>query len=160
MPRFGVAVASLCLLLPAAVSLRGACLDGPAPPGSARTGTLTVLISGVKPDRGGELVLSLFDAEQAWLKPDRARGQVRVGVQGTAAQGVFREIPPGTYALEVFHDANRNGRLDRRGGPVPLPTEGSGTSNNQRRMGPPLWDAARFEMDGEGMTVRIELRYY
>lgn len=154
-------VASLCLLLPAAaVSLPGACLDGPAPPGSARSGTLTVLVSGVKPDRGGDLILSLFDAQQSWLKPDRARARVRVGVQATAAQGVFRDLAPGTYAVEVFHDANRNGRLDRRSGPIPLPTEGSGTSNNERRMGPPLWDAARFEMDGEALTVRIELRYY
>jgi uncharacterized protein (DUF2141 family) len=60
----------------------------------------------------------------------------------------------------VFHDQNRNGVLDRRRAPIPLPVEGSGTSNNQRRMGPPLYDAARVSLKGESLTVEIVLRYY
>lgn len=149
------AVVLAILLLPPATAFASG-----APARAAATGTLVVVISGVRADRGGELVVHLFDDAGVWLKPDRARSRRRAAVSGATARAEFTDLPRGAYAVEVFHDANLNGVLDRRSGPIPLPAEGTGTSNNQRRMGPPLYDAARVRLEGDTLTVEIVLRYY
>jgi uncharacterized protein (DUF2141 family) len=123
-------------------------------------GTLVVVVNGVQPGRGGDLIAHLFDDAGAWLKADRARARKGVPVAGETARLEFEGLPKGTYAVQVLHDQNRNGVLDRRSGPIPLPTEGTGTSNNQRRMGPPLYEAARVTLEGDTLTVEIVLRYY
>lgn len=64
-------------------------------------------------------------------------------------------IAPGTYALSVIHDENRNGRLDRF---MAIPREGFGFSRNPRiRMGPPRFEEVTFEVTGPTrQTVRMK----
>lgn len=67
-------------------------------------------------------------------------------------------VPPGTYAVQVVHDENANGTLDRPGF---IPLEGLGFSRDApMRMGPPRWDDAAFELTEAGVTIPLTIRYF
>ncbi len=58
------------------------------------------------------------------------------------------ELPPGTYAIGIFHDANLNNRLDNYF--FGVPREQYGFSNNARGfMGPPSFEDAAFSVEGK-----------
>ncbi len=66
-------------------------------------------------------------------------------------------IPPGSYALSVMHDENRNGRLDTLLG---IPREGFGFSGNPVvRFGPPRFDQVRMEVPTGLTRVRVRMQY-
>lgn len=77
-----------------------------------------------------------------------------------AQEGVeldFGTVPPGRYAIALFHDENRNGRLDKR---LMLPREGFGFSRDAPvRMGPPSFASAAFEVKEGDTSQPIRMRY-
>lgn len=81
---------------------------------------------------------------------------VKRTIQTGAGPIRFTGIPPGDYALSVFHDENRNGKLDTLLG---IPREGFGFSRNPVvRFGPPRFDQVRFQI-GTGIsrqTLRMQ----
>jgi uncharacterized protein (DUF2141 family) len=81
-----------------------------------------------------------------------------IKVRQTQARCDFAAIPPGTYALAVFHDENMNGQLDTNW--LGIPTEGYGFSNNAKgSLGAPLFSAASFAYDGRTLEMTIRLEY-
>jgi uncharacterized protein (DUF2141 family) len=87
------------------------------------------------------------------------RGCAHTG-RAPAEEGVVTvsEVPPGTYAVQAFHDENGNGDLDRSG---PWPVEGMGFSRDApMRFGPPRFADAAVEVREPGGTVRLTMRYF
>ncbi len=81
-----------------------------------------------------------------------------IKVRQTQARCDFADIPPGTYALAVFHDEHRNGTLDTNW--LGIPTEGYGFSNDVKAsLGPPSFAAASFAYDGRTVEMTIRLEY-
>jgi uncharacterized protein (DUF2141 family) len=81
-----------------------------------------------------------------------------IKVRQTQARCDFAGIPPGTYALAVFHDENMNGTLDTNW--LGIPTEGYGFSNDVKAsLGPPSFAAASFAYDGRTREMTIRLEY-
>lgn len=69
----------------------------------------------------------------------------------------IEDLPAGTYAMAIYHDANGDEVLNR--GLFGMPTEGYGFSNNAiARTGPPSYDQAMFLLGGN-MTVQIRMQY-
>lgn len=69
----------------------------------------------------------------------------------------FVDLPPGSYAVALFHDENDNGRLDKRFG---IPTEGFGFSNNPHLwFGPPSFKAARVALTAGRVDETVRLTY-
>ncbi|MGB5555420.1 MAG: DUF2141 domain-containing protein [Flavobacteriaceae bacterium] len=64
----------------------------------------------------------------------------------------FENVQPGTYALMIMHDANDNKQMDMENG---LPTESYATSGEMNLYGPPTFDGAKFEVNGENQEFRI-----
>lgn len=64
---------------------------------------------------------------------------------------------PGSYALSLFHDENRNGKLDTMLG---IPREGFGFSGNPVvRFGPPTFKRVKVEI-GSGIALQtIRMQY-
>ena len=81
---------------------------------------------------------------------------LRLPVEGIACVFSFSNLPPGAYAVAVYHDENGNGRLDTN--LLGLPTERYGFSNNARRIlfFPPSF-AARFTVSALGTTISVRL---
>lgn len=70
----------------------------------------------------------------------------------------FLHIPPETYALDVIHDENVNGKLDIKW--LWIPTEGYGFSNDAKAfLGAPSFSAARFIYEGHDLDLTISLHY-
>ena len=57
---------------------------------------------------------------------------------------VMKDVAPGTYALVVHLDENRNGRIDRNF--IGIPKEPVAFSNGYRPKGPPAYERAAFDL--------------
>ena len=129
-------------------------------PFSASADTLTVTINNIK--KAGEIHVAVYDNAEA-LEADR-------GEKGGAAPGITEgtiemvepgsvtyicELPPGTYAIGIFHDVNLNNKMDNNF--FGVPKEQYGFSNNASAfLGPPAFEAAAFELNGV-VTQSIDL---
>lgn len=103
---------------------------------------------------GGQVSYAVFDDAAAWKarKPARLSGALAVG-----EDRIRLNLPPGSYAVMAFYDANRDKRLNTL--PIGLPTEPYGFSNNSRGMfGPPSWSAAVFTLSADGAQQTIRLK--
>lgn len=114
---------------------------------------LTVVIKNMK-STDGVLEVTLFNSEGNWLK----EGQMQKAfIDNTAEVKVtFKDVPAGTYAIAVIHDANDNGELDT--GAFGIPTEAYGFSNDARGMfGPADFDESQFEVT-ESKQIEINIK--
>ena len=69
------------------------------------------------------------------------------------------DVPPGTWAVQAYHDENDNEEVDRD--LLGIPTEGIGFSNNAPfRFGPPSHQDAKFQLGTEGGKITLRLRYF
>jgi uncharacterized protein (DUF2141 family) len=69
----------------------------------------------------------------------------------------FRDLPEGTYVVNILHDENENGAVDKG---FVLPIEGLGFSNYQS-IGPanrPKYSRASFTLNSD-MTIEIKVIY-
>jgi uncharacterized protein (DUF2141 family) len=108
----------------------------------------------------GTVDCALFESSQGFpTEALRSATNVMViKVRHTQARCDFEDIPPGTYALAVFHDENMNGQLDTNH--LGIPTEGYGFSNDVKGVfGAPAFSAASFAYDGQNLALTIRLQY-
>ena len=120
--------------------------------GVARADTVRVEVAGLRSDRG--VVRAAVCAEDEFTAATCAHA-ASARADGTAV--VVEDVPPGTWAVQVFHDEDGDGELDRRGF---RPSEGMGFSRDARmRFGPPRFRDAAFALDGDA-TVRLTMRYF
>lgn len=115
-----------------------------------------LVMSGFVSDEGQALVLVF--AEEAGFPVDlkRAAKTTAAPIQGGRA-ALRLELPPGTYALAIIHDEDKDGDLDTFLG---IPTEGLGCSNNAKgSFGPPPYSAARFTVGADGAKQAITMVY-
>jgi uncharacterized protein (DUF2141 family) len=125
------------------------------------TSTLRVRIDGAR-NAKGQIVVLLFRNANGFTsdgsKAVRAQ-QVRIDAQTLSAQAVFEGLPPGDYAVTLFHDENMNGKLDTSF--LRIPKEGYGFSNNpKKRAGPPPFDQAKFSLNRAECSIEVKLIYW
>jgi uncharacterized protein (DUF2141 family) len=135
----------------------------------AQAGDLTVTVVGVRSDAGA-LMIGLYDnaerfrngivtATHIGLLKDKGRlvGVAMRARTGSQSMG-FIQLPPGQYAVIVFHDENDNGILDEDA--LGKPTEGYGFSNNAIGLfsAQPFNDAA-VTVGSADKSISISLTY-
>ena len=108
----------------------------------------------------GAVACALFEAPEGFPTEFMrfAANLMMVKVRVAKATCSFQQIPPGTYALAVIHDENRDGKLasDWMG----LPKEGYGFSNDAKgTFGAPSFEAASFPYNGQSLQMTITLQY-
>jgi uncharacterized protein (DUF2141 family) len=124
-----------------------------APAGDA---TLTVTVDGLESGEGAVRV-ALYAAADDFLKKENALHKATIPIRDGTATWTVDSVPPGGYALSVFHDENGNGELDKNS--LGIPREAYGFSNDARgQFGPPKWDEARFEVLPGGHRTRVRVR--
>ena len=135
-------------------------LPGPLEAQTTGTTTLTIHVTGAR-NAKGKIRVALFRDGKGF--PNDASQAVRlqaadIDPQSLSAQIVFADLRTGVYAVSVFHDENMNERLDKNF--MGMPKEGYGASNNpKKKMGPPNFDEAKFQLSGTEQLVEIKLMY-
>jgi uncharacterized protein (DUF2141 family) len=153
MPRRFIAVSLAVVVLGLASTVAFA--DEPEE-GAAVGAELTVEVLGLESDEG-TVMTALFDSQEAYDGPADPVRMARVDIDGKQARVSWAGLPPGEYALRIVHDRNANGEIDTNW--VGIPTEPFGFSNDPvSRFGPPDFDAAKFSLDSEGLTVQVTLK--
>jgi uncharacterized protein (DUF2141 family) len=107
----------------------------------------------------GEVDCALFGSADGFPGDSTKAGKTtKSNIENGQAVCEFAGVAPGNYAVSVFHDENRNGKLDRNF--IGMPKEGVGASNDAaRRLGPPKFDDARFNYQGGSSVMTIHIRY-
>ena len=121
----------------------------------ALAGDVSVIITGVR-DAGGEIRVAACEDEE-FLRPDCFRSAA-IPAQAGTVELTLHDVPPGTYALQAFHDVDGNGEIDTN--LFGVPREGMGFSNDARmRFGPPEFSEAAVTIGPSDRTVRFTMRY-
>lgn len=134
----------------------------PATPPSA-SAKVTVKINGLHNDRGN-VCLSMFNSPEGY--PDSASSAVLAdcfAVIGRSFEIKIENVAPGTYAIALWHDENRDKKLNYNF--LGIPKEGLAFSQNGKPKispppGPPSFSSIAFEVKaGESVTTDTQMSY-
>lgn len=108
---------------------------------------LTVKVDHIS-SKGGNLRLALYDAKSFGQDDGKPIVDKVVPAVPYSVSVIFAAVPPGTYAVKMFQDANKNEKFDFNW--IGIPAERYGFSNNARpdwmHLAPPGFDAAKIEL--------------
>ena len=120
---------------------------------------LSIEVRGVRSDVG-RVYVAVHGPESKDTFPsgdgvvDRFRESARVAVLRLVA----RDLPPGRYAVNAFHDENDNGELDTN--LVGIPSEGYAFANDPTvTFGPPDFEAAAVTVDETSGVAVLTMSY-
>jgi uncharacterized protein (DUF2141 family) len=152
-------VTSLLLLCVCLGSSPGARAEGPAK-ASVASGQVLVKVSGFRSERGKVLVALWRGPKDFPGKPPAGSLTASVQIVKGVAEASFSDVPPGVFAVTVFHDEDGNGELKKSF--IGIPKEGIGFSRDARaRFGPPDWDACKLTLaPAEVKSLKITMLYY
>lgn len=118
--------------------------------------TLTVKVDGITVG-AGSLMIGVHDTAETFLSDTAFREVVLPVSASKSVQFEITDMPPGEYAICLFHDVNDNGRLDKSF--LGFPNEPYGFSNDARgRFGPPRYADAKFFLEAGSAALSILLR--
>ena len=101
----------------------------------------------------GQMMIALYDSESDFL--DKTFKGTKSEISNNGCTVTFENVPEGTYAVSIFHDENKNDKLDSNF--IGIPKEDYGCSNNAKGfMGPPKWKDAKFEIkQDKSITITL-----
>lgn len=124
--------------------------------GNAPDTELTLTIERMRNERG---MLHLCLTQDARYFPDCADDSQAISrsVPASTRSVVFDGLSPGSYAVSILHDENRNDRMDSFLG---VPREGFGFSGNAAPLfGPPNFEKAAIELEAGSVQHVVRMRY-
>ncbi len=123
-------------------------------PEYSNSSSFKLQIEGLKKAEG-EIRIAMFNSKDSYTKdPIHA---VVLTVDSTMVEWEVPVLPFGDYAIAVYHDKNKNGKLDTNF--LGIPKESYGFSNNARgRFGPASWEDAQFAVKNEKEIHYIKIK--
>lgn len=119
-------------------------------------GQFEVIVTGFK-DREGFLRIGLFNESRHFLK--RPIDSKVVSLSADSASVIFQNLPPGQYAVSVFHDQNNNEELDTN--VLGIPKEGFAFGNNAMGMfGPPSFEKCSVVISRSSVRQVLKLKHF
>ena len=124
---------------------------------TASAADLTVAVEGVR-SSAGQLILGLYTDAKQWPEGNAAYSVNVPAVQGRVVY-VFKDLPPGRYALSGFDDENGNGEMDYNF--FGLPKEGFFFSNDRHPvLSTPSFDACAFDVLRAPVTIVVHIQHW
>lgn len=124
--------------------------------GAASPGAVELELAGLRSAKGVVQLCLTRDPVNFPSCTDDAHAEKRT-VPASQRRVAFTGLPSGAYAIALFHDENRNARLDTVLG---IPREGFGFSRNPTiAFGPPKFKAADFPVASGATEQRVQLKY-
>jgi len=122
--------------------------------GPAAAASLRIELENVRNANG--VVHAEVCPREAFLKDCPFQGQAQA--QSGTVVIVIPDLPPGHFAVQAYHDENRNQKVDRNF--LGIPKEGVAFSNDARIVfGPPKFAEAAFDHGAAPQTARMHMRY-
>ncbi|EMS77414.1 DUF2141 domain-containing protein [Desulfotignum phosphitoxidans] len=94
------------------------------------TYSLTVKSVGFR-NSEGEILFALYNKDGS-IPDEKYKNYFKKGVSQIDKNGtatfIFTDLPKGSYAVNILHDENKNGKIDKKF-LLPIPSEGIGFSN-------------------------------
>jgi uncharacterized protein (DUF2141 family) len=117
---------------------------------------LSVTVGGIR-NAKGEIRLSVYASPKEW--PDHSSpGHSQAQPAKTGSVTFKFDLPPGTYAIDGFHDEIGDGKF--KTSLIGLPEEGYLFSNNVRpALSAPSFKSASFTLPPEGAAISISVQY-
>ncbi|MCP4596279.1 DUF2141 domain-containing protein [Neptuniibacter sp.] len=118
--------------------------------------SVTAVIKGLRNSRG-QIIAQLFDQPDAFNNEryDQGIQTIIKSAENFTGELHFSQLPPGEYALVMFHDENSNHQFDQTGTAI----EGYSFSNNVGKMAPANFSQAAFRV-AEDKILIINLIYH
>lgn len=111
-------------------------------------------------NNSGVVLVSLFkDGNGFPDDPAKAFAKQKGYIADKSSTVIFKDVPPGNYAVAILHDANSNQKMDKNF--LGIPKEGYGFSNNaSAAFGPPSYRKASFAHGASAPTeLSIKAKY-
>jgi uncharacterized protein (DUF2141 family) len=106
---------------------------------------LEVEVEGI-PNTKGTIFIGLFNSSSTFPLFGKQYKGVVVTHEGKSHTYRFKNLPKDSYSLAVYHDENKNGKLDKN--LFGAPTEAYGFSNNAREtFSAPSFESAKIVLD-------------
>lgn len=99
----------------------------------------------------GSLRIGLFDSKSSFPSIDKVFRGVTLHDVSLNSKYTFKDVPNGVYAVAIFCDENKNGKLDTNF--LGQPKEIYGFSNNPKVFGKPSFDDTCFELTSSKKIV-------
>lgn len=125
------------------------------------TYSLTVKTEGFR-NLNGEVIFAVYNKEGS-IPDEKYKKYFKKGISQINKDGsayfTFTNLPKGSYAVNVLHDENKNGKIDKKF-LLPIPSEGIGFSNYESigLSNKPKFSKASFEVNSN-MTKVINFIY-
>ena len=133
----------------------GVIFTEPAVAQSVGKATVILKVTGLRSEKG-QVRIAVFNSSEKWLGEEPVYSST-INVDGQSVTWKLNDVPHGDYGIAVFHDENKNGKMDKNFLGIPL--EPYGFSNNVRvTFGPPNWDRSKFVVKGLTTEVSIEVK--
>ncbi|MGB0778350.1 MAG: DUF2141 domain-containing protein [Flavobacteriaceae bacterium] len=117
---------------------------------SASKSLLSAEVVNVRND-SGSVGFALYDEESFMKTPIQA---AYIKVASGKAIVEFKDLEPGVYAILCYHDENGNNKMDFESNG--MPKEDYGMSTNFMGYGPPTFEQAKFNFNGENLKLEIK----
>lgn len=153
---------TLCLFLALGAGTTAAWSAQPAPlaecPDGAAGVRLQFSIDHIR-DGAGDIVITVYgDRAEDFLAKGKKLLKVRVPARQGMVTGCLLLPHPGTYALAIYHDEDKDGKFTRNF--VGLPAEGYAFSNNPVQLiVPPAFASVAFQARPSGERIRMDMQY-
>jgi len=117
--------------------------------------TLTINVTGFSNNTGKAYVAIYNSAKTFPAYGKQYKGRI-VDIKNQKVSLNFDDLPKGSYGVAVFHDENKNGKLDKN--LVGYPTEAFGFSNNFRpTISAPDFEDVAFVVDkSKSITIQVK----
>jgi uncharacterized protein (DUF2141 family) len=117
--------------------------------------SLEVQIDNIKTHEG-QIILALYENADTFMGDSPLKWEF-VKVDNSPVKVLFKDLPPGEYALSIIHDINNNKKLDKN--LIGIPKEPFGFTNNvMGTFGAPSFEDAKVILENSDKTLIIELR--
>ncbi len=106
---------------------------------------LEIQIDNIKEDKG-KIEIGVFNTGERFLEADQAYKNYSIEVKNKKAVVVIDDLPPGNYAISLYHDENDDDKCNRNF--VGIPKEPYAFSNNVKpRFSPPSYSDCVFRLE-------------
>lgn len=117
---------------------------------------VTVNVSNLR-NAKGQLMICLTKNPKAFPDCSKDASAKKKLIAATTKSITFADVQPGTYAVAIVHDENRNNKMDLA---LFMPKEGFAFSRNPAiRMGPPKFNSASFTVTASNVTQNVRMKY-